>query len=376
MSAILPKTVAARPTGEPTRDSQIIDRTKAFAARLRRRSPLTVEPQFPVPELHWCPKLTAKFRHVLTPEECRELIELSEDAGYEAAMVNVGGGRQILIQDYRNSHRAMIDSPELADAIFSRILPHLANAMQATQAGRQLAKRCGRPREFNERLRFLRYTGGEFFEQHMDGCYTRPRAHPKAGDRSCLTVLLYLNEGYNGATRVFNTNHGRHLRAGEGQEEEPSFHDVVPEAGMLFVHDHAILHSGEPITGGTKYVIRTDIMFTFAKPEADAAAALLLSTSDADRDEGRRKASTAVATAASAEAAAAATSAAEAATSPTTTPSTRDAASATAQEMATSTAATQQVPSAAARGAGGGAAHESTSSTEATHIPAASTAEE
>ena len=40
------------------------------------------------------------------------------------------------------------------------------------------------------------------------------------------------------------------------------FYDVEPEVGLIFVHDHRILHSGEPISGGTKYVIRTDIMFS------------------------------------------------------------------------------------------------------------------
>ena len=41
----------------------------------------------------------------------------------------------------------------------------------------------------NERLRFLRYRGGEYFRPHTDGCYVTP-----AGDEIFyLTVHLYLN---------------------------------------------------------------------------------------------------------------------------------------------------------------------------------------
>ena len=46
----------------------------------------------------------------------------------------------------------------------------------------------------NERLRFLRYEPGEKFEPHLDGSFVRTDGD-KAGDRSFVTVLLYLNTG-------------------------------------------------------------------------------------------------------------------------------------------------------------------------------------
>lgn len=252
-----------RPTGEPVDSHEALENAQKFADKLSRRPVDDVEAEFPIEGLSWCPLFAAKFRNVMSKSECQMLIELSEAAGYEQALVNVGGGRQKLIQDYRNSHRMMLDSEPLALAIFDRIRSRLREAI--AHSGLLQESRVGVPLEFNERLRFLRYTGGEFFEQHFDGCYARPRDHPKAGDRSYLTVLLYLNAGYEGSTRLFNTKFGAN--------GDDSYYDVVPEPGMVFVHEHHVLHSGQPITRGTKYVIRTDIMFSKSEQRVEAAEA-------------------------------------------------------------------------------------------------------
>ena len=237
------------PTGQPTRSPEIISKASLLAAKIGAGG--AVEPEHPIHDLPWCRKFAAKFRNVLSPTECAALIKLSEDAGYERALVNVGGGRQKLIPDYRNSHRVMIDSPELARALFHRIQPLLEKMPT-------VADNCGRAFEFNERLRFLQYTGGEFFERHCDGSYIRPRNHPRAGDRSFLTVLVYLNADYDGATRLFNVN----ASFSDDADDASYVYDVEPEVGMVFVHDHRICHSGQPVNNGTKYAIRTDIMFT------------------------------------------------------------------------------------------------------------------
>ena len=59
----------------------------------------------------------------------------------------------------------------------------------------------------------------------------------------------YLNNGYSGATRLFNSKARFNAVT---RDEEDSYYDVVPEPGMVFVHEHQILHSGQPITNGTK----------------------------------------------------------------------------------------------------------------------------
>ena len=38
-------------------------------------------------------------------------------------------------------------------------------------------------------------------------------------------------------------------------------HDVVPRAGRVLVFQHNIWHSGERVSDGTKYVLRSEIMY-------------------------------------------------------------------------------------------------------------------
>ena len=47
------------------------------------------------------------------------------------------------------------------------------------------------------RLRFLRYDPGEYFKPHMDGTYQREN-----GDRSYITIQLYLNEVIDSFLRI------------------------------------------------------------------------------------------------------------------------------------------------------------------------------
>ena len=49
------------------------------------------------------------------------IIEAAEERGFEKALINVGGGKQALINDIRSSQRVMVDDLRLASEIFSRI---------------------------------------------------------------------------------------------------------------------------------------------------------------------------------------------------------------------------------------------------------------
>ena len=60
------------------------------------------------------------------------------------------------------------------------------------------------PKEINERFRYLKYEKGEFFKKHCDGSYWRPRSHKRYGDQSFLTIIIYLNEGHDGATAFYS----------------------------------------------------------------------------------------------------------------------------------------------------------------------------
>jgi prolyl 4-hydroxylase len=179
--------------------------------------------------------------HFLTEAECGQLIALSETVGYESAAINVGG-TQVFRDEVRRTSRCMIDVPEAAGVIFERLSPFLPS-----NGPRDGWVRCV---GLNERLRFLRYDPGDYFKAHQDGRYERPAGHPRAGDTSLLTLMVYLNTpGKGGETNFLSCGGGRAT-------------SVMPTTGLALVFDHDLLHEGAPLLKGCKYCIRTDVMYT------------------------------------------------------------------------------------------------------------------
>ena len=187
-------------------------------------------------------RLAFVLDNVFSEKECKEWIEMTESKSYEPALVNIGGGRQMLMPDVRNNMRCIIDSEELADKLFQRIKPFLPAA-------------CGMNKlvSLNERLRFLRYDPGEKFEQHYDGAYTRP----DGSEMSRITVQLYLNEGFQGGC----TNFLDDRTIGMDRPAVP----CVPKTGRVLIFEHRLLHEGEELRVGRKYAMRTDAMYTYRK---------------------------------------------------------------------------------------------------------------
>lgn len=164
--------------------------------------------------------------HVLTAAECEAIIRRAEETGFAAAALNTLDGPQV-DRDVRNNDRVMLDDPGLAAELWSRVAPHIPPLW----AGRQA-------RGLNERFRFYRYTPGQRFTWHVDGAYER-----ETGERSFLTLLIDLNEGYEGGATKFH-----HLA-------------VDGRTGMALVFDHVLPHEGAELTRGAKYVLRSDVMY-------------------------------------------------------------------------------------------------------------------
>lgn len=203
----------------------------------------------------------------LTPTECAALIQLSENVGYSVALLNAGT-RQILATETRKSQRAMVDDEVLSRALWERI-KHLVPSKLEQHGQTYVAV------GLNERLRFLKYNRGGYFVQHMDGVYIRPPQHPNYGERSMLTYLVYLNENFEGGAlemewgeevAVSPTQSSCFSKSSKSPSQAPTCHKVrkvtiQPTTGVVVVHDHQILHEAMMLESGTRYCIRTDIMF-------------------------------------------------------------------------------------------------------------------
>jgi len=166
----------------------------------------------------------------LSPDECQELIDLSEGLGYDDAPITTRAGF-VMRKDIRNNDRVMLDDAELAGTFYRKALAELP----ARFIGGKVV--CG----LNERLRFYRYRLRQRFARHSDGYFEREN-----GERSRYTFMIYLNDDFTGGETIFS---------------ESDRIVVKPLQGSALIFYHHQLHEGAEVTEGTKYVVRSDVMY-------------------------------------------------------------------------------------------------------------------
>lgn len=163
---------------------------------------------------------------VYTPAECAAFIALIEASDPEIATNN---------PIYRDQDRVIRDDPDAARDLFARLRPSLPAAMGPLRlAG------------LNERLRFYRYRAGQRFSPHMDHWY-----RPDERRITLHTVLVYFNDDFEG---------------GETRFMEQLDRVVVPRPGRVAVFQHKLRHEGCPVLAGTKYALRSDVIYEADEP--------------------------------------------------------------------------------------------------------------
>jgi prolyl 4-hydroxylase len=171
---------------------------------------------------------------VLSPDECAEAIAFAEGLGFGDAPITTAMGF-VMAPEIRNNTRVMLDDPARAAALWERLSPALPARMGGWRA-------VG----LNERLRFYRYDVGQRFAWHRDGAFTRSHE-----ERSRLTLMLYLNEDFDGGATQF---------------DDGDWLEVIPRTGAALAFAHPVRHQGASVTRGRKYVLRTDVMFRREPP--------------------------------------------------------------------------------------------------------------
>ncbi|KAG8966213.1 hypothetical protein FRC05_002752 [Tulasnella sp. 425] len=233
-------------------------------------------------------KLAFVIDNVFSLEDCQKLLAAGElSAPWTPAAVNAGpeDTEGAVLPDYRKSSRILLDNQELADEILGKLRPHLQGDLHNAPSsrfwqfdqgslpkGRALGTRIQLTR-LNERLRYLKYLPGDFFDEHCDagkcfgllsiyGGQLRRRSKfsdpvyytPDGSEMSGLTLQVYLNgspETLSGGATRFKS------------DETPNVVvDVDPRVGRVLIFEQGtLLHTGEKVLEGEKYVVRTDLMY-------------------------------------------------------------------------------------------------------------------
>jgi prolyl 4-hydroxylase len=182
----------------------------------------------------------------LSPEQCRDLIQVSEKIGYVPADISFpkaqGGPR--MIPNYRNNDRVLYSNEDFRKYIEFKLGDKIpkTHTIQLTNT----ETLTGDFVEVSGNFRFYRYGAGHFFKKHRD------TSEKKLNGFSRITILLYLNTvelGDGGCTNLVDFILSNKI-------------SVQPVQGRLLMFDHCIMHEGEILNSGEKYLIRTDLIYS------------------------------------------------------------------------------------------------------------------
>ena len=171
----------------------------------------------------------------LSPTECDHQIESGEQTGFEYAKFGGPDKKQTSMPGFRNNFRVLFEDHDLAKEFWARCQQHVPRIVEDHET-------IG----VSERFRYYRYDKGQFFGRHPDGPQRRPN-----GERSRLTLIVYLNDDYAGGETIFDQA------------------TIEPQKGMALIFIHGLMHEGAEVLAGRKYVLRTDIMCSATPFELD-----------------------------------------------------------------------------------------------------------
>jgi hypothetical protein len=232
------------------------DGAKALAAgKLNSRSAVTTFTSFPsdlllrlapqkraLEDLH--PGAVWIVRDFLTTSECKAWIDCCETSG-GLEYTNLPATKYTAQRECYRMQQT--NATEIASQLYQR-LEDSAILKQLTDELTCFSRRSPpyRPVGFNPNVRFYKYTKGHAFGKHVDGLNRVPGI-----GQTEITILIYLSQCQGGATRFYPP-----------RTREPIAFDPEPGTMLLHVHgDQCLEHEADPVMDGTKYVLRTDMVF-------------------------------------------------------------------------------------------------------------------
>jgi len=170
---------------------------------------------------------------LLSERECAAMIETADAIGCRPLV-------STLTRSERSNTRAILTDPALAARLWAAVRAHVPPVVKSSE-GEWV------PYNVSEQLRLCRYLRGEHFGAHKDDRFK----NRDVSLFSMMTIVIYLNDGFEGG----RLNFLRHEGAGGVVAS------VRPAAGMACVFDQLLLHEGERLEAGTKWLLRADVVY-------------------------------------------------------------------------------------------------------------------
>jgi len=200
-----------------------------------------------------------QLHNVLSDEECRRMIEVTEELGYtDDAAVSLPRSVR------HNNNLTWVADDTTLDVLWQRCRVFFTDDNKHF-FGKQ-------PLGINGRCRFYKYQQSDFFSTHSDGSWPGSRIidgqliDNAYDDRwSMYTFLVFLSDDYQGGHTQFLVNSEDTEKPARGGEQYQTVNVRTPAGSVLCfphgTHPLHCLHSSEKISSGTKYIIRSDVLF-------------------------------------------------------------------------------------------------------------------
>jgi len=176
--------------------------------------------------------------NVMSSDTCRKLVNLCEEIGWEKRWSQNLGVVTMFIDEDLERH------------LFSRLYPFLPKHMG------------GEPIGINRRWAVIKYGPGQYMNSHIDGHVPGVELSDggdalqyKKGTRSYMSCLFWLDDDVVGGETVFTFPQGG------------VWVKIPPRTGAALLFNHGQnavsnpLHHGGTVESGTKYLVRSDIIY-------------------------------------------------------------------------------------------------------------------
>ena len=186
------------------------------------------------------------IENFLSEEECQNLIIFSENKSYQEATVSLKSGAK-MIKNIRNNDRLIYEDEKLAQNYWQKlkkICPIFINEIVREET--QKSEVVG----LNPRFRFYKYESNQRFKKHIDGRVELEKEGQRQESR--ITFMIYLSDDFEGGQTIFDY---------KNEKNELETIKIQPKIGTALCFVHEIKHEGKPVPTGTKYVLRSDIMY-------------------------------------------------------------------------------------------------------------------
>ena len=197
------------------------------------------------------------LHNVLSPDECSQIAELFTLLEVSEATSD---------KRYRNGMRCQVSSVPLAQLLFDRIRPFIADSTRVVTAEncsgfQQNTLMIGdwHMEAVNDYLRLSYYAPEGHLGPHYDG-----EINPDANVCSIKTLLIYLNDDYVGGATNFVAEHELYFDTAKNIYRSPAsavVASVKGRRGDALVFDHKLLHEGGILESGTKCIIQSELMY-------------------------------------------------------------------------------------------------------------------